>query len=721
MKSRFTLLLFIATVLTTAAYAIVPQPSSVTEKSGAFIIMPSTTVVYSDDELRPLVVYMLDYLGVKHVSRTARPKNCILLQIDPELEGEAYILAIDGTRISVKGGSYGGVFNGIQSLFQLMPSDVYTRRCRLPATVNCCTIKDAPRFEYRGFMLDVARTWIDIDKVKHYIDILSYHKINKLHLHLTDDEGWRIEIKSHPELTEAGAWRGGSSPIKSVYGKWGETYGGYFTQRQMKEIIEYAAIRNIEIIPEIDLPGHSRTMANIHPEILCDYEPNRNTTNGYEYRSAWCASEESNYKLLEDILGEICQLFPSKFIHIGGDEVEMSQWRQCPRCSAFAARNGYDDIRRLEDRFMSEAGKIIGRYGKTPAVWNEAVNGGTLPRTVRVHGWENTERCLAATGKGYKTVVMPGQYFYLDMRQSPREDGHNWAAIFDTEQCYSFDFAEQGFTEEHLRNVIGVEATFFSELYVSHTPETLDYLHYQTFPRLCAVAEIGWGKYGSSLQDFTDRLRSKHYDRLASMGIRFRLAPPSVSYSNGRLSASTDENATIFYCKENENSKTRYIHPFKTDKPAEYLFWSEYRSGTSAKTGISEHYAVIKPAFRLTSSMEAAERAPFSRVESYTSGARTVRTCKQGDWFLFEFDTPVECREIEFTTGYDHLPKCIFDSGFLETSIDGISFERAAVLHGGKARLINPQRIKAARIVSTCDGNGTPTVIIQPPKIKPIL
>ena len=719
MKLKLLFLSF-ATVAATCAFAIIPQPSSVTEKSGAFIIMPSTTIVYADDELRPLVVYMLDYIGVKHVARTEPHKNAISLRINPELPKDAYELNVDGTRIAIAGGDYGGVFNGIQTLFQLMPSDVYTKRCRLPITVSCCEIEDAPQFEYRGFMLDVARTWVDTSKLKHYIDILSYHKINKLHLHLADDEGWRIEIKSHPELTDIGAWRGGGSKIKSVYGKWGERYGGYFTQRQMKEIIEYAALRNIEIIPEIDLPGHSRTIANIHPEILCDYTPEPDRTNGYEYRSAWCVSKESNYRLLDDILGEICELFPSKHIHVGGDEVELSQWKKCPHCSAFAKRAGYADAHGLENYFMSRIEGILRKHGKTPAVWNEAINGGTLSADTRVHGWENVEQCIKSASQGYKTVVMPGKYFYLDMRQSPNEDGHNWAAIFDTEQCYSFDFAECGFTEEMLANIIGVEATFWSELYVSHTPEKLDYIHYQTFPRLCAVAEIAWGKHGSDWEDFDARLKSRHYDRMSSMGIKFRIAPPKVEYKEGRLSAATNDNAAIYYCKENSSKAEHYIRPIKTDTPAEYLFWCEYRTGESAKVGAAEHYVYIKPSYKLTSSLEATERSPLSRAEAYRGDARTVRTCIDGDWIRFDFDEPVVCREIEFATGYGHIPKCIFHSGFLETSTDGVSFERVAELYGGKAKLINPKPFKSARMVSTCDGNGTPAVIIRPPQIKPL-
>ncbi|EKC59887.1 beta-hexosaminidase precursor, partial [human gut metagenome] len=262
---------------------------------------------------------------------------------------------------------------------------------------------------------------------------------NKLHIHLVDDEGWRIEIKSHPELAEVGGFRGGDSPIRPVYGKLDEKYGGYYTQDEMREIIRYAAVRNIEMIPEIDLPGHSRTIATLHPEIRCRFTPDTTLTAGYDDRSAWCVAREENYALLEDILGEICDLFPSEYVHVGGDEVDMSQWKRCPDCQALMVREGMDDPHRLEDRFMERMSAILRSHGKRTAVWNEAVRTGNLSRDTRVHGWENTRACLDATAKGYPTIVMPGEYFYFDMRQSPEEAGHNWAGIFDARKVYSFD------------------------------------------------------------------------------------------------------------------------------------------------------------------------------------------------------------------------------------------------------------------------------------------
>ena len=718
---RKTALGIIAILCNMTVWAVIPQPRSTEPQAGTFTLDRSTTLTYYDSSLIPLAAYLLDYVDLRNFSIDAPAQNYIRLAIDESLGKETYRLSVKDSGIDIVGGDYGGVFCGIQTLFQLLPHEIYTKQCRMPLTLKCVTVEDAPQFDYRGFMLDVARTWSDADRVKRYIDLISYHKINKLHLHLADDEGWRIEIKSHPELTEIGAWRGGSSPLKSVYGKWGEPYGGYFSQETMKEIIEYAAVRNIEIIPEIDLPGHSRTMAHIHPEILCDYTPDPKLTDGYEYRSAWCAPREENYALLEDILGEICELFPSEYLHIGGDEVEMSQWKQCPHCSAHAAKYCNNDFSRLQEMFMSRVSDIVIRHGKKPAVWNEAINGGTLSKNALVYGWESVKECRKAIDEGFGTIVMPGQFFYLDMRQSKNEDGHNWAAIFDVEQCYSFDFAKQGFSTAEIKSIKGVEGAFWSELYVAHNPETCDYLDYMLFPRLCAVSEIAWGKHGSNWENFRTRLQSEHYDKMASMGIRFRLSPPTVNYADGVLTAKPETEAELWWSKENSGKWQRYTSAIKTDKPAECLFRSEYRTAVSPEAAVAKHYTRIYPAFKIKSSMPASPTRGFSYAEGYKGISRTARTCLSGDTIEFEFAAPLKCREVEFLTGYEHIQKHIFHSGYLEISVDGKTFERVAEMYGGRVKLVNPKPFKVARLVCTTDGNGTPFVVIPAPKIKPFI
>lgn len=707
---------------------LLPQPRYCAAGDGVFRLDDGVRILY-EPQLERAAVYLNRYLPLRCVcgypawarrlSSNGEAGPAIYLGIDRTLAEEEYRLEIGPSGIVVAGGAYGGVFNGMQTLLQLLPPEVYAGRMEWPVEIRSVTICDRPVFGYRGLMLDVARTWIDQPALMRYLDLMAYHKINRLHLHLSDDEGWRLEIESHPELTRVGAWRGGDSPVMPVYGKWNEKYGGFFTKEQMRELIRYAADRNIEIIPEIDLPGHSRNIARVHPEILCRYTPDLSLTAGYDYRSAWCVSREANYRLLEDILGEICELFPSEYIHIGGDEVDVAQWMRCPDCRALMAREGLADGHALQHRFVERICRILTRHGKRPAVWNEAIRRGAPAAGTRVHGWESVGACLEATAQGYETVVMPGAYCYFDMRQSPREAGHDWAAIFDVRKIYGFDFARCGFDARRLAHVIGMEGAFWSEAYVSHRPEEPDYIDYMIFPRLCALSEVVWSEGEREWPAFYTRLR-RHYDRMAAMGIRFRLMPPRVSYSDGLLRVTTDDGARIDYTAD-DGAVHRYETPIRTEHPAGYLFRSTWGTGRSPSVAVPERYRTLQPAVRITSSIAESPRFPFVKAEQYRGIARTARTCRRGDWILYTFADPVVCREIAVNTGNIQLPRFIVTTGYVEASYDGRTFVRVGELEKGGAVIRPEHPLCAVRIVSTCEGNGCPFVTIQSPIVRPVL
>lgn len=717
------LLLGIALTLSTAVFAIIPQPKSVKSGAGEFVVKSSTTIAFSSEELRPLATYMLDYLAVDNVSKRIPKSNYISVELAEGVGKEAYSLAISESGIRIVAGDYGGAFNGVQTLFQLLPSEVYTKQMKLPVRVAACQVEDAPQYGYRGFMLDVARTWVTTNGVKDIIDWLSYHKINKLHWHLSDDQGWRVEIKAFPELTEVGGFRGGSSPVPPMYGKWNERYGGFYSQSEIRDIVKYAQMRNIEIIPEIDLPGHSWAFTSIHPEVVCNYEYDQaESSGGLDKRNVFCATKESNYTMLDEILGEVCALFPSEYIHIGGDEVLLSQWEKCPDCSAYLHKHGYTDAHKLEDLFIERIDKILKKYGKRPAVWNEGINGGGLDKTTRVHGWSNMKDCRKVLETGYPTIFMPAEYFYFDMRQSKYEAGSNWSNIFDVKHTYSFDFAEQGFSPEQIALVNGFEGAYWSEIALSQGGDrSTDFVEYMIFPRMCAVAELGWGKNGSDWESFYARLRG-HYDRMSAMNINYRLMPPKVEVKDGELIASVDDGSTIYYRKEFSTRPARYTRPIKCDKPGEYIFWCEYRDARSPETAHADHYKTIKPAFKLTSSIASGRKDGYKRVEEYRGRVTTARTCRNGDWFLYEFAEPVKCRKMDFVTGYTHIAHRLFPTGYLEVSYDGKSFERVAALVDGCASIEQPAKpIKAVRITSTTDRNSERGVVINAPVVKPVL
>lgn len=675
-----------------------PAPVILAPAEGRFVFGPATTVA-ADETLLPLARYASEYLGCE-VEQRMTGESVVVLTLEPGEASERFRLDIASDHILIGGTSPGGVFNGLQALFRLLPPEIYARQ-GLPAgtALPCGRAEDAPRYGYRGMLLDVARTWMGIDEVKRCIDLLSYHSINKLHFHLTDDEGWRIDIESHPELARIGGFRGGDSPVVAVYGKWPEKYGGYYTQEQMRSLIEYAALRNVEIIPEIDLPGHSRCIGSLHPEIRCAYPADTAATAGTDYRSAWCVAREENYTLLEDILDEICALFPSEYIHIGGDEVEVSQWEKCPRCRAMMKRLRTDDPHRLQERFMNRLTAMLAARGKRPAVWDEAAASGSFTRDSRVHGWRSVKTCRAAAEMGYRTVVMPSQWFYFDMRQSPHEEGHSWAAIFDARKTYGFDPAEQGFTKEQSSNIEGFEAAFWSEIYVSHRPETSDYLDFMCFPRLCALSRIAWSGSSEGWDTYYKELSGEHYDRLAAMGVRFRLFPPQLNYKDGVFTAATDDGSEIYYTVDNETPK-RYSKPLKSKDPHRLRFHSQYKTGRSPYVADKSYYRTIAPALTLTSSMPESPRAPLSRAAEYRSTARTLRTCRKGDWLLYTFERPLACRELFLQTGHKQLPKTHVTTGYAEISRDGRNFERVGELENGSITIRPAGSIRAVRILS---------------------
>jgi hexosaminidase len=643
-----------------AAQNLIPKPVSVEPGADTVTLVAYPTISVSHKQLVPLSGYLAEYLPAGNVALT--------LDAAMELPAEGYRLEVSRKRITITGRDYGGVWNGIQTLLQLFPPEVYSKPAeRLAWTLPSVVIEDYPRMAYRGVMLDVARTFVPKEDVMRFIDNVSHHKINKLHWHLADDEGWRIEIKSYPRLVELGAFRGGDSPVMPVYGKWNEKYGGWYTQNDIREIVAYAAVRNVEIIPEIDLPGHSRAAAIAYPEILCNDKPDLEASAGYDTRDVWCAAREENYAMLDSIVRELAALFPSECIHLGGDEVLTGQWSRCPDCKKLMNERDITDPARLEDIFMERAIGIAASHGKTAGVWNEASASGEIPKSTAVWGWEGISAARKAAAAGYPTVVCAGEYFYFDMKQSPGALGHIWAGIVPLEKVYSFDLESKGFTPAETENVRGIEATLFTELMLENGP---GYIDYQMFPRVCALAEVAWTPQSArSWNDFEQRMGNgfgfwsgldTHFNRLVAMGIK--------------------------YYDEEEDLIEMVFTP---------------RAAT------------------FTSSLKESAKYPFSNLSDSKSAARTTKTCTEFDWFLWTFAEPVSTYRIDIRTGYGHLQRAGVPAGRVEVSYDGKDFETVAWIHDLKATVsLDPERpVRALRIVSESRGNGETFVIINPLKI----
>lgn len=695
---------------------------------GHMTLTSSSDVVALSGDVADYVPYLKEYLsGTKlaagNACAEAVTESRIVLDIDGGLEcgPEGFEFAVRPEEIRITGRDRAGVFYGIQHLLRQLPPSIYAKEglsepVRLPLGVRL----DAPENAYRGLMIDVARAFVDAEGLKRQIDLMGMHNLNVLHLHLTDNEGWRIEIKSHPELAEVGGFRGGDSPVGAQYGLWDRRYGGYYTQEQMREIIDYAKFRNITIIPEIDLPGHSQAIARVMPEILCDYAADTSRTAGYDTRGVWCVSREENYRLLDDIISEVAALFPSEYIHIGGDEVGMKGWLSCPHCSALMRERGFTDPKQLEDLFMKRVTDIVKAKGKTPvAWWDKDVITDTFTKESLVCAWQDIPACRNAMAKGYRTVFMSAWHLYFDMKQGPHDPGQDWGGLIDWHRVYDLDLGRLGVTDAEKSVVIGYEGAFWAETHLQNAPESPDYLDFMLWPRAAALGAMSWGKKLSG-EEFAEYMRTRHYPRLSAMGVAFRLPEPSVTWENGLLSASAGAGETLLYIKDCGRPKA-YDRPFKTAHPERYAFAARFGSGRSVPVKARQCCDTIAPAFRLSSSLPEDGWKPFSGVEAYRDKAHFSSTPHDGDWIRIDFSNPVKCREIALKTGEAHFASGGFPYGRVEVSYDGKHFHRVGELIDGGASIFPKRPVRSVRLVCTFTGNSRDLTILQPIRVYPVL
>lgn len=695
---------------------------------GHMTLTSSSDVVALSGDVADYVPYLKEYLSGTELAAgnacaEAVTAGRIVLDIDGGLEccPEGFEFAVRPGELRITGRDRAGVFYGIQHLLRQLPPSVYAKQglsepVQLPLGVSL----DAPESTYRGLMIDVARAFVDAEGLKRQIDLMGMHNLNVLHLHLTDNEGWRLEIKSHPELAEVGGFRGGDSPVGAQYGLWDRRYGGCYTQEQMREIIAYAKFRNITIIPEIDLPGHSQAIARVLPEILCDYAPDTVRTAGYDTRGVWCVSREENYRLLDDIISEVAALFPSEYIHVGGDEVGMKGWLSCPHCSALMRERGFTDPKQLEDLFMKRVTDIVKAKGKTPvAWWDKDVITDTFTKESLVCAWQDIPACRNAMAKGYRTVFMSAWHLYFDMKQGPHDPGQDWGGIIDWRRVYDLDLGRLGVTDSEKSSVIGYEGAFWAETHLQNAPECQDYLDFMLWPRAAALGAMAWGKKLSN-DGFAEYMRTRHYPRLSAMGVAFRLPEPSVTWENGLLSASAEDGETIL-CIKNGGSPKAYYRPFKTAHPESYSFVARFGSGRSVPVKARQCCDTIAPAFRLSSSLPEDGWKPFSGVEAYRDKAHFSSTPHDGDWIRIDFSNPVKCREIALKTGEAHFASGGFPYGYTEVSYDGKHFHRVGELINGGVSIFPKRPVRSVRLVCTFTGNSRDLTILQPIRVYPVL
>jgi hexosaminidase len=461
--------------------------------------------------------------------------NRIVLRLDPETERrlgpEGYRVVTDGPLVVIEGGGGAGLFWGAQTLRQLLGPDAFRRAPTVPDKrtwpLPALRIEDAPRFRWRGMMLDVARHFLPKDGVLRYLDLLAAHKLNVLHLHLTDDQGWRIEITRYPKLTEVGGWRERTKLGHRASPLWDERpHGGFYTQDDIREIVAYAAERHITVVPEIDLPGHSQAAIAAYPELgnsdVVD-------TAALKVWDTWgvnpnvLAPTENTLRFYENVLEEVLALFPSPFVHIGGDECPKDQWRASPTAQARLAELGLADEDELQSWFIRHFVRWLTARGRRLIGWDEIIEGG-LAEGAAVSSWRGYGGGIAAARAGHDVVMCPEQQVYLDHRQHGSPDEPVPIGFVRTlEDVYRFEPVPPELSGEEAARVMGTQANAWSE--VMDSQQRVDY---QVFPRLTAFAEVAWSQLPPSdardYQDFTRRMTA-HYARLDALGVGYR--PPA--------------------------------------------------------------------------------------------------------------------------------------------------------------------------------------------------
>lgn len=493
--------------MATSDYRIVPLPHSIEPQKGSpFILTASTGIVYprGNESLRQTACFLAHYIQETYgftpeVKEGEAQPNCINLVTDNTevLPEEGYLLDICKRNIVITARSGAGFFYGIQTLRKSMPVTDQKKIC-FPAI----RIKDEPRFRYRGAHLDVGRHFFSVDFIKKYIDILALHNLNTFHWHLTEDQGWRIEIKKYPRLTEIGSKRK-ESLLNDGSGKYdGTPYGGFYTQDEIRDIIRYAADRYITIIPEIDMPGHITSALAAYPELGCNGGPYEVATSYGVHKDVLCVGNEQSLRFMKDVLSEVIDIFPSRYIHVGGDECPHDRWLHCPKCQALIRKNnwkaadGHKPEDRLQSYFIAEIEKFVNSKGRKIIGWDEILEGGLTPNAT-VMSWRGTENGVKAAGEEHDVIMTPAGITYLSSRQLEELDGNR-----NIRRIYDFDVVPDTLSETAARHIIGIQACLWSERI--NTPQRAEYL---LLPRLAALSELAWSDPGQhDFNAFMERL-----------------------------------------------------------------------------------------------------------------------------------------------------------------------------------------------------------------------
>ncbi|OBT17272.1 beta-hexosaminidase [Vibrio sp. UCD-FRSSP16_10] len=498
-------------LVTPATIAIIPKPNQLELKVGSFEFTRGESL-YIETELANEAALWLYEAKEELYFSLGQSQTRISFKYASKLEDQAYQLDVSDNKICIYANSEQGFSYGVASLLQLINDD---------NSVPCVQINDSPAYGYRGMMLDCSRHFHEIEQVKLIIDQLARYKYNHFHWHLTDDEGWRIEINAFPELTDIGAWRAKDLPLTSQFRHIQSKYGGFYTQKQIKEVVIYAQRRGITVIPEIDIPGHCRAAIKSLPHLLLDSDDRSVYRSVQHYNdNVLSPALEGTYQFLDKVIEEVAELFPAPYVHIGADEVPEGVWTQSPRCQALMKEQGYRDEKDLQGHLLRYVENKLSSLGKRMLGWEEAQHGGKVSQQTVIYSWQSEQAAIDCARKGFDVVLQPGQYTYLDMAQEfdHTESGFYWANITPLKHAYHYQPLQEIEASDPIhKKVWGIQAGLWCELIDNEQK-----LQYMVHPRLQAIAEVCWTQADNKQwTDFLSRLKVD-LKRLDSRGIHYR-------------------------------------------------------------------------------------------------------------------------------------------------------------------------------------------------------
>lgn len=693
-----------SSVQQSADYRVVPLPNEITPMEGkAFTLDNWVKILYPEGDADMqrnagfLAGYVLESTGkALAVEAGATGSHAIVLRLGLQTENpEAYLLEVNEDQVTITGSSAAGVFYGIQTLRKSLPVAKDAQVVLPPVRVN-----DAPRFAYRGMMLDVCRHFFSLDSVKRYIDMLALHNINRFHWHLTDDQGWRIEIKKYPQLTQIGSQRK-ETVIGRNSGKYdGIPYGGYYTQEEAREIVAYAKDRYITVIPEFEMPGHMQGVLAAFPELGCTGGPYDVWTQWGVSEDVICAGNDKSLELIKDVLAELIEIFPSEYIHVGGDECPKTRWEKCPKCQAKIRQLGLRDDKehtaeqRLQSYIITEAEKFLNAHGRKIIGWDEILEGGVAPNAT-VMAWRGAGEGVKAAKMRHDVIMVPTTYFYFDYYQTNILDEEPLAigGYVPIEKVYSFEPYQKELTAEENKHIIGLQANLWTEYITSFR-----HVEYMVLPRMAALSEIQWTQpqfkdYG----DFLERM-PKMFDIYDIYGynyarhlfdVKANFLPDTVA-GTLTVTLSTLDGANIHYTldgtKPSANSP-KYTGPLTLKENCTFKAAAIRPAGSSRvyTAEINLNKASLKPIALLQPL-----KAPyiFNGALNLVDGLTGDANYKTGRWIAFygndmeaviDFKQPTEISSVEIHTCVEK-GDWVFDArGFsVAVSDDGKNFTAVA-------------------------------------------